>query len=204
MSDQEHLILGLDLSTSCTGYALFAAGSKALVAYGNLKPKVPGKSKMSKLDRTLETMLDLASQIQQLVVQYNPRRIVIEEITGSKNRLGQKTLDGYHWIVLFTLRTLLDKIVFYDVTGTDGWRQHLRLVLSDSDKEHNKEARRLNKTMAKSHKEIPIIGPKHLACRFVNARYNKTFDVDVSKTDADMADAIAMTHAFVTLRPKEI
>lgn len=191
---QEKRVLALDLSTTSTGYALFQKGE--LLEYGNLKPSGAGLSKLPKLAQTLLKMERLADEILCLVQNYKPDLIVIEEIAGSKNRLGQKTLDGFHWIVLKTLRNFLQIISFYDVTGAAGWRTHLQLKLSDADKAQNKEAKKLNKKLAKGTRKLPIIGPKHLACRYVNRRFNTNLDVDERSTDADICDAIAMGDAF--------
>lgn len=193
-SVQKTKVLALDLSTSSTGYAIFEAGE--LQAYGNFKASSAGLSKLCKLQQTLKKMERIAGNIDELVATNNPDVIVIEEIAGSKNRISQKTLDGFHWIVLKTLEHSIDKIVFYDVSGTNGWRRHLQLRLSDADKAQNKEARTLNKKLAKGTKKLPIINFKHLACRHVNRKFGTAFDVDENTTDSDICDAIAMGDAY--------
>lgn len=195
---QEEVILGLDLSTTCTGWALIGKDSKKLLQYGRIKGSSAGTSKMGKIRATLFKMQRLAEEIKNLVAQYEPSHIVIEEIAGSKNRLGQKTLDGFHFVVLIALDLWLDQITFYDVTGANGWRTHLKLKLDDADKANNKEAKKLNKKLARGVKKLPIIGPKHLAARYVNNKFGLALDVDENTTDADVADAIALTDAFAT------
>lgn len=64
----------------------------------------------------------------------------------------------------------------------------------------NKEARKLNKRIAKGTRKLPIIGPKHLAARYVNKKFKLNLDVDLNATDNDMADAIAMGDAFLSFR----
>lgn len=189
-------LLSLDLSTSCTGYAVLDIQSGILLAHGKLKPKVPGLAKMKYPRQQLEKMLNLSEQIVQVIENYRPHQIVIEEIAGSKNRLGQKTLDGLHFIVVYHIQKYLDIVHYYDVTGLDGWRKHLNLVLSDADKEANKEARSLNKKLSKS-QQIPIIGPKHLSCRHANKCFNMNLNFDLDETDADIADAVSMGDAFL-------
>lgn len=190
------VILSLDLSTTCTGWAVLDEDRK-LIAYGILKPKVKGVAKLKYPRQQLEKMKSLAQQVLELIWNYLPEKIVIEEITGSKSRMTQKTLDGYHYILLAHIEQFLDIIHYQDVSGSRGWRTGLRLRLSDADKEFNREAKKLNKSMGKGHKKINKIGPKHLAARYVNAKFNMNLDVDNKTSDADIADAIAMGYFFV-------
>lgn len=195
----EKVILSLDMSTTCTGWAVFNIGSHELLTYGKIKPKVKGATKLKYPRKQLENMKSIAEQLLNLVETYKPHAIVIEEIAGSKQRLGQKTLDGLHYIVALQLEKYLDVVFYYDVTGADGWRRHLDLRLNDADKAANKEARTLNKRLA-ARQKLPIIGPKHLACRHANARFGMNLDVDACSTDADVADALCMGDAFLKFR----
>lgn len=195
----EKTVLALDLSTTCTGWALFGIETKDLLTYDRLKPKVPGKSKLPPLVLKFQTMLNLAEQIKHLVDTYKPHRIIIEEVTSSKNFRNQKTLDGFHWIVLYTLRDHLNEIDFYDVGGTYGWRTHLRLKYNDADKLHNKEAKKLNKTLQRGQK-INEITKKTLAARHANYHYGTDLDVDLRASDADVADAICIGDAYLKYR----
>lgn len=191
------LLLSLDMSTSCTGYAVFNMETKTLVTCGRLKPSTKGGvAKMAYPRQQLTKMIDLAEQIVNLIVNVKPHAIVIEEIAGSKNRLGQKTLDGLHYIVAYFAQKYLDIVAYYDVTGNAGWRTHLKLRLSDADKHNNKEAKKLNKKLAASQR-LPVIGPKHLAARYVNAKFGMNLDVDLNETDSDVGDAVAMGHAYL-------
>ena len=150
--------------------------------------------------------MHMAEDILTLIRNLKPDAIVIEEIAGSKNRLGQKTLDGMHYILAYYLNGNFpfEKVFYIDVTGNKGWRNsYLNLRLDYADKLANKEARKLNKTLP-SKQQIPIIGPKHLSCRHANATFNLDLNVDLRKTDADMADAICIGDAFLKFRCTEL
>jgi hypothetical protein len=192
-------LLALDLSTTCTGWAVFNIDDKSLVTYGTLKPKVKGLDKMEYPRQQLEKMNDLGLKIRSLVENYKPKYIVIEEIAGSKQRLGQKTLDGLHWIVLQLNPEIIDIVTYYDVTGADGWRTNLGLKLTDADKEANKEAKKLNKHLTGKNK-MPEYGPKDLACRYANFRYKLTLDPQVNQYDADVGDAVCLGDAFLKFK----
>lgn len=197
MSNSETL-LSLDMSTACTGYSLFNINNNTLLTYGLIKPSTKGGvNKMKYPKQQLTKMLDIATQIEQLILMHNPSVIVIEEIAGSKNRMGQKTLDGLHFIVAMAIEPFLDRVKYYDVTGADGWRTHLKLRLTDADKLANKEAKKLNKKLAASQR-IHVVTPKHLACRHANYTYNLSLDCDKSETDGDIADSVSMAHAFIS------
>lgn len=141
-------------------------------------------------------------QIRSLIENYKPTFVVIEEIAGSKNRISQKTLDGLHWIVLINNPEILDIVKYQDVTGLDGWRSHLGLKLTEQDKLNNKEAKKLNKDLAPSSR-LPIYDTKDLAARHVNQNFGLSLDPQERDSDADIADSIAMGHAWlITKCPK--
>lgn len=197
-------LLTLDLSTTCTGWAVFDIGSKELITFGTLKPTVKGVNKLEYPKQQLAKMIDLSFKIRALIENYKPTYVVIEEIAGSKQRLGQKVLDGLHWIVLINNPEILDIVSYYDVTGLDGWRTHLNLRLSEADKLANKEAKKLNKHLPASQR-LPVYDAKDLACRHVNKKYNLTLDPQLSQFDADIGDAISIGDAWLTFRcPKDI
>lgn len=199
MDAKESIVLSLDMSTTATGFAVLGTTSKTLIEFGVLKPSTKGGvAKMKYPRQQLTKMIDLAKQIVALIARVQPNFIVIEEIAGSKNRLGQKVLDGLHFIVAAAIEPFLDKVFYYDVTGADGWRTHLKLRLSEADKWNNKEAKKLNKTL--KGQKLPIVGPKHLACRFVNTLFGLCLNVDTAETDGDKADAISMGYAFLVHR----
>jgi len=190
-------LLSIDLSTSCTGLSVFDIETKELKSHTFIKPSTKGLSKLKYPIKQLTKMMAYAKVLQEYIDSINPDVIVIEEIAGSKQRMGQKTLDGMHWILLLHIEPHAEKVHYYDVTGKSGWRTDLKLKLSDADKAHNKEFRKLNKKLAKGTKKVPIIGPKHLAARYVNKHFGLNLDVDENPGDNDMADSIAMGSAFL-------
>lgn len=191
-------VLSLDLSTTCTGWSVFDHSSHKLLTYGYLRPSTKGLAKLLYPRQQLTKMIDLSMQILQLIGQYKPSYIVIEEIAGSKQRLGQKVLDGLHWVLLMHIQNMIDIVTYYDVTGLDGWRTHLNLRLSEQDKIHNKEAKKLNKQMGRE--ALPIYDAKDLAARYVNSTHGLNLDVQMNRFDADVADSIAMGSAFLRFK----
>lgn len=197
-------LLSLDLSTTCTGWSTFDIQTKTLTSYGTIKPgsKFNGVS-ISKLkypQAQLFKMIDLSLKVRQLILECKPSMIVIEEIAGSKNRLGQKVLDSYHFVLLYHIQEFIQIISFYDVTGCDGWRFHLGLKLSDADKINNKEAKKLNSKLAKGTPKLPIIGPKDLACRYVNEKFKLNLDAQTNQFDADIADSVSMGDSYLRFK----
>lgn len=194
------ILLSLDMSTTCTGWSVFNIDTTELITYGTLKPSTKGGvAKMTYPRQQLTKMIDLSFQIRNLILQYKPTYIVIEEIAGSKQRLGQKVLDGLHWIVLFHVQEFIDIIHFYDVTGRDGWRTHLGLKLSEEDKAHNKEAKKMNKDLGRG-SQLPIYDVKDLSCRYANKTYGLTLNPQTSQYDADVGDSVSMGSAFIKFK----
>lgn len=187
--------LALDLSTSSTGWALFDAITGTPIAYGALVPPNLPKKLATLPSAKLGRMVTLAREVGALARLHNPSRIVIEEIAGSKNRLTQKVLDGFHYLVMLELGPWLDSAHFYDVSGVDGWRTHLKLKLTEADKLNNKSAKKLNPRLPRGQK-LPEITPKHLAAREVLRCLGISLDVDGNPSDNDIADALAMGFAY--------
>lgn len=201
MTTSNKILLSLDMSTTCTGYSVFNSATKELLEYGALKPKVKGVTKLKYPQKQLYVCMNLVEQISELIDLYKPEFVVIEEINRHMNRMAGKTLDVLHGFVWALLddECLLERTYYLDSDGATGWRSRkcLNLIMSDADRQHNKEAKKLNKSMGKGHKKIPIINKKHLAARFVNKTYGTSFDVDDNKTDADICDSIGLGHAFL-------
>ncbi len=194
------ILLSLDMSTTCTGWSVFDIETGALITYGILKPNMKnGVSKMVYPRQQLTKMIDLAFQIRSVIENYKPTQIVIEEIAGSKQRLGQKVLDGLHWVVLMHVQEFIDIITFYDVTGSNGWRSHLGLRLSEEDKLRNKEAKKLNPELD-SKSRLPIVDAKDLAARYANKIYGLALDPQENQYDADVADSVSMGSAFIKFK----
>jgi hypothetical protein len=198
------IVLSIDYSTSSTGWALFNLKNKELLEYGLIKPKVKGITKMKYPVKQLSVQLNIADRLFELIHLYNPDVIVMEEVNLHKNRLAGKTLDGGHFIFYNKIIDYLDRLVMIDSDGMTGWRTMLGLRLSAADRLHNKEAKKLNKKIAKGTTKIPIINKKHLACRFINREYNTNFNVEVNKTDTDIVDAIGLGHSYLHFPPKQI
>ena len=193
-------VLGLDLSTTCTGFALLDADSKALLKYGYILPQVAGVSKLKYPRQALYKILDLSKKIVKLIRQYNPDQIVIEEVNRGISRVSQKPLDALHFFVVHFIDLefphLIDSLYYYDSNGKHGWRTHLKLKLTEEDKAHNahiktfKSSRKVGKKRAK-------INFKHLASRYVQETYKIKLDVDEDSKHADICDAIAMTNSYL-------
>lgn len=189
-------VLCLDLSTTSTGWSVFKLETRELLDYGILKPKVKGITKLKYPLAQLAKCQNLADQVMELEAKFNPSIIVVEEINRHKNRMSGKTLDILHGIVWDRLGDKLKLVTYMDSDGSTGWRTRLKLFMNDADRSHNKEAKKLNKKLPKD-QQIHIINKKHLACRFVNAKYGTDFDVVKRKTDEDICDSIGLGHAFL-------
>lgn len=203
-----NLLLSLDLSTTCTGYALFDITTKELVAHGFIKPDFRNPIKRGIITYTypraqIYKLRELVNQIMtdETLKLKEVKYIVIEEVNRGISRLPQKTLDGYHFMLLNAMDdATLDKVRYVDSDGKCGWRSRgtgLSLQLSEQDKLLNKENKKINKKASRGHK-VPIITQKHLACRLVNKKFNLNLDVDARAEDSDMADAIGLGLYYVT------
>ncbi len=194
--------ISLDLSTSCTGWAVWEYETKTLLDCGILKPKVKGFKGKTYPKGSLLKMQSISVQIAGLIaIQPNLIGIGIEEINNKSRRTGrlsQKVLDGLHFILLDRLGLDINKVTFKNTGGPKGWRTDLGLVLTEADKHINKEHRKYNKKIPKGSKKHIIITDKHLACRFVNKTYpHLKLDCDARKTDADVADSICVGYAIL-------
>jgi hypothetical protein len=193
-------LLSLDMSTSCTGWSLFDVENNKLITYGTLKPSTKGGvAKMVYPLQQLTKMVDLSFQIRTLILNYKPTKIVIEEIAGSRQRLGQKVLDGLHWVVLMHIQEFIGIVEYYDVTGSNGWRTALGLKLSELDKLRNKEAKKMNPNLD-SKSRLPIVDAKDLAARYANENYGLSLDPQANQYDADIADSVSMGSAYIKFK----
>lgn len=193
-------LLSLDLSTTCCGWSVFEIETRKLVTYGILKPSTKGLYKMEYPKQQLTKMIDLSFKLLSLIENYKPHRIVVEEITGSRQRLGQKVLDGIHWLFLYHAQKFIDIISYYDVSGIDGWRTNLGLRLTEADKLNNKESKKINKLLARGSRPLHIVDAKDLACRYVNSIYGLNLNAEVNQYDSDVADSVSMGDAFLRFR----
>jgi len=180
-------LLTLDISTACTGWALFE--NLKLIDYGSITPKIKGITKLRYPYSSMARILAMADEIEALTFGINPDKIIIEEVNRGISRKSQKPLDAVHFFIL-------DRIIDYDIEyidsdGRDGWRSMLGLRLTDEDKKHN----RSRKTARKDK-----INKKHLAIRYVKAN----FGLELSIKDNDIADAIGIGAGYyVSCKNKE-
>lgn len=193
----KHLI-SLDLSTTCTGFAVFNIEDKTLLRSGVITSKIksvyPGG--------TLSKLQDLSLQVIEILKEYDPHLeiIAIEEINRHKSRKSGKVLDGYHWILLQGFpQDWIERVRFVDSDGACGWRTFFNLKLSEEDKLMNKEHKKANKkpkTKIKrgelKTKKLPIITKKHLAERLINKTFKTSFDVTKHPKHSDEVDAIGV------------
>lgn len=195
-------LLTLDLSTTATGWALFDLETKLPTAWGIIKPKASYRG-LPYPKQQLMKMQELAGQIASHINSLPElKRIGIEEINHGVSRLGQKVLDGFHFILLDRIESKIDMVYYKDSDGATGWRTELELVLTDLDKKKNKQIRDLNKKIGKGQKKFPVITRKHLACRLINQLYGhlleRPLDCDLKETDGDLADALGLGHAILS------
>ncbi len=190
------ILLSLDLSSTCTGWAKLDIESNKLLSFGSIYPsfKNPVTKKIPKYSYPQLHVLklrELADQVIELLDD-SIKVIAIEEINRGKSRIGQKVLDSFHAVLLERMPwEYTQKVIFYDSDGKDGWRSvnGLALQLSEFDKLSNKNAKKLNKKLGKGEKKLPIITQKTLAVRYVNKRYELTLK---EADDSDAADAIGL------------
>lgn len=188
-------LLAIDYSTQSTGYAVFNVDDKTLIKHGLIKVgniKAFAGYPFGTL-RKLEVMGD---SIKALANSLNPEIIVIEEINQGISRMGQKTLCMGHAIMLQKLTLYDGKLFFKSSDGFGGWRTELKHFLTDADKEYNKDIREMNKKVAKPFKKEPLT-KKHITCRWVNQKFNKTFDIDNVAGDVDQCDAIGLAYSVL-------
>lgn len=191
------ILLSLDLSTTCTGWSVFNIETQELITYGTVKGKTFKDTSTQRA--TLKKLEHMAESLLNIIENYKPHYIVIEEIAGSKNRIGQKTLDMAHGILWKCIEKYLDLVYYYDVTGKNGWRFDLELKLSEEDKANNKEAKKMNPGLSKA-SQLPVYNAKDLAARYANAQYNLSLDPQENQYDNDIADSISMGCAFLKFR----
>lgn len=193
-------VLGLDLSTTSTGFALLDIDTKSLLKYGFILPKVKGISKLKYPRAALARIIDLSQKISDLVKEYNPDKLVIEEVNRGIQRISQKSLDALHFFVLHYIDQhsphLIDQLFYYDSDGRVGWRKHLALVLTEEDKAHNAHIKTF-KSSRKVGKKKSKITKKHLAMRYVQSVYNLSLDIEEKVEHEDINDAIAMTTSYL-------
>lgn len=190
-------LASIDLSTECTGFSVFNMETHELKKFTAIRPKYK-KGKAKYPVAPLERMRVLAKLIiDELMLVPNLGVIVLEEINSGVSRIGQKTLDGAHYVLLHLMPDiLLHKVVYVDSDGPKGWRTKLNLRMTPEDSLKNKQTKQLNKRLPPAQR-LPVITKKHLACRYVNARFGMNFDVDLNRDDSDVVDSIGLGIAYL-------
>lgn len=129
-------LLSLDLSTKCSGYAIFIDG--VLDSYGSFSEgKYKNKSKDRYPAKSTRVGKIMAHNILDLVNTEKPDQIIIEEISpGFKQGVLQiKSLAAFHGMVMYLLHDIIDRVYFMPCTGKlkchgeemAGWRTILGL-----------------------------------------------------------------------------
>lgn len=182
------------------GWAKFCMNTFALLAFGVIEPDYKNPKKLLAYPQMhILKLRRLADQVLELI-DAKVRKVVVEEINRGKNRLGQKVLDGFHFVLLERMPwDIAQMVTFWDSDGLTGWRsaQGLGLQLSEVDKATNKDRKKFNKKLGRREKKLHIITQKTLACRFVNKHYGLKLDEYKDSTDADRADAIGLGHFWL-------
>lgn len=121
-------IMSLDLSTKCSGWAVFEEGE--LTEYDNIpEQRYPLCSKDRYPVKSAKLGIAMANKIKELIDIHLPDRIVIEEasVTG---RMGVKQVKGLiqlHGMVLDRIEDRLDTVTLIAPSGKNGWRPVLEL-----------------------------------------------------------------------------
>lgn len=125
----------------------------------------------------------MTSGILKVVQEHQADIIYVEEVNRGISRISQKSLDALHFFVLqgLAVSKTSGKLRYIDSDGNSGWRKILNLRLNEAQKKANKK-RKKGKKLTK----------KHLAADYVNAKHGTAFDVDLRKTDSDLADAVGI------------
>jgi Holliday junction resolvasome RuvABC endonuclease subunit len=169
--------LGLDISSTKTGYAVVTDG--VLTLHGlipGIKPDRPGQPE----DFTfIERAQHMANEIFKVITATWPDMIFIEQTNLGNSRTDQKLLEFVHFAVL-------SKIIELKRQGstryvdTSQWRSVLQIKL-------NKD-QRLNNKLVKLGKKRGKVTFKHLSVEWANS----TYGLQLLKKDHDVADAIAL------------
>lgn len=169
--------LGLDISSTKTGYAVMIDGvlaSHALIE--GIKPMRPG---LEEDFIFLERADHMAQQIYKVIVSTTPDMIFIEQTNLGNSRTDQKLLEFVHYAVLAKI-VQTDRQAMTRYVSTSTWRSVLQIKLDKDQK--------LNNSLVKLGKKRGKVTPKHLAVLWAN----KTYGLDLLKKDHDIADAIAL------------
>ena len=166
-------VIALDISTTCTGYAIFK-GSK-LVDFGQIKYKILKEhADLPLLTRQIIKASWMASEISDIIYKPNPDIIIIEQMIVNTRAgiLPTKMLAGCHFLTLTRVFDQLDKVIMV----TPGkWRNTIKKQLTDT----------TNSITIK----MPI---KKLCHKYVEDKYKIKIG-----TKYDISDAIAIGDSFL-------
>jgi len=183
-------LMAIDYSTECSGYAFYDIENKKLLNFGVVESR-KGKGK-NKLEKTLGRLNNMADDLVALL-DTEVEAIVIEEINVGRSRKGQKTLCGGHFILMVKMGEWIRKIHYIDSDGRDGWRTRLGIKLTAQERIHNKELKKLNKTLKTKLPDRSIITRKHACIAYVN----RTFGLSLVESENDAADAIGIGWGYL-------
>lgn len=182
-------VLGLDLSSQ-TGFAILdtevQSKPASLIKYGLIVAPANKDYPLAEY-RYLDVATRISDAIGDTIQKYKPNLIYIEQSNRGKNRHSQKFIEFIHCKVLTVIQSLgyENKIVYID---TSFWRKVLNQRLTKDQRLHNKAVKQ-GKLRGK-------ITPKHLSVVWVN----KTYNTDFLLKNNDIADAICVATAGITLR----
>lgn len=169
--------LGLDISSTRTGYAVIIDGvliHKGLIT--GIKPDCPNVVEDFVFIQRAQFM---ANEILKIITSVWPDNIVIEQTNLGNSRTDQKLLEFVHYAVLSRILEVGKRDITRYV-DTSRWRSVLQIKLNAVQRAHNKNVKaKLSKGK---------VTPKHLAVEWANA----TYKLDLLKKDHDIADAIAL------------
>jgi len=172
------LILGLDLSLK-PGFAVLDS-ERGLVAYGTKRfnwREFDG-SVVDDFVKMYQAK-EIASFIKNLVEEYEPDEIWIEQTNAGSFRNSQKLLEFIHFAVLDKIKLLgcKEKVGYVD---TSAWSSLLKIRQTKEDTKNN--------ALVREKKKRGKITKKHLSVRWANASYGLTLKLK----DNDAAEAIAI------------
>lgn len=175
------LVFGLDLSLHA-GFALFQENE--LICYGLVETGSPSKTEEFPWNY-INCIKKQCSAVFNKINELKPDVVIIEALNRGKNRWSQYLLASLHTGLLLQLQNKYP-VKYVD---TSAWRKTLGLKLT-------KEQRSANKLSKSKKKELGIKGkttPKHLAVKFINDKFHKSF----KQKDNDICEAIALTQAYL-------
>jgi Holliday junction resolvasome RuvABC endonuclease subunit len=182
-------IIGLDISSSCTGFSVIESTDNKinLLQYGKIKSPITAKEYLQTQLSYPHGLVDFAQQrienILKVVYEYQPDLIVVEETNLGRNRYSQKILEFLHCLFIQQI-DLKYKIIY---VSSSIWRNVLEIKMSKEDKKNNQK---INKGI-KIEGQRGKINKKHLSVRWCNQRFGLQFKL----CDNDIADSIALAVA---------